>query len=306
MSSEIVPSAAFTEAWCPGFDGTKFYTRTWAADSPKAVAIFLHGFADHVARYDGVHTTWASRNITVFAYDQRGFGRTALDEVNKSPASAYGKTNTAYELQDIEFWINYTSAKYPALPLFLIGYSAGGAAILTFVSRTEAPPKSETIAKISGVICASPLITLVHPPSAVARTIGGFLCKVAPNIIIPAPVPAERFSRSPEVVKAIESDNWRRPEGTLRGVDDMLNRGIANLKSDWKTWPKDLPILIVHGGADEVNALKGSQSFIDLLSNTTDKKLVVIPNGLHDLYHEIDSIPQRVTDEYISWIEAHL
>ena len=118
------PSSTCTEAWLPGFDGTKFYTRTWAASSPKAVTLYLHGFADHIARYDEVHTVWASRGVTVFAYDLRGFGRTALDDAHKSPASAYGRTSTALELRDVEFWADHAASAHPGLPLFLMGYSA--------------------------------------------------------------------------------------------------------------------------------------------------------------------------------------
>lgn len=63
--------------------------------------------------------------------------------------------------------------------------------ISTFVSRTQAPPKPETIAKIAGVISVSPLITLSHPPLGIIRTAGGLLGKVLPNATVAAVVPEE-------------------------------------------------------------------------------------------------------------------
>lgn len=140
----ITPQLTFsyTEAWLSGFDGTKFYTRTWEAPSPgpKAVTLYLHGFADHIARYDDVHTRWAQRGVTVFAYDLRGFGRTALDDDHKSDSSSYGKTNHLAELQDVEWWINYLDKKYPGIPIFLMGYSAVRPTPHLVFCRSLAPP----------------------------------------------------------------------------------------------------------------------------------------------------------------------
>jgi acylglycerol lipase len=116
----------YTEAWLSGFDGHQFYTRTWAAADAKAVMLYVHGFADHIARYDHVHVRWPERGFTLFAYDMRGFGRTALDQANRSPDEQYGKTSRAIEVQDLEWWITYLAKEYPGLPLFLVGYSAVG------------------------------------------------------------------------------------------------------------------------------------------------------------------------------------
>jgi acylglycerol lipase len=117
-------SAIYTEAWLPGFDGHQFYTRTWSASEPKAAMRYVHGFADHISRYDYVHRRWSERGITLFAYDLRGFGRTALDAAHKSSSAAYGRTTRALELQDLEWWTLHVATSHPALPIFMMGYSA--------------------------------------------------------------------------------------------------------------------------------------------------------------------------------------
>lgn len=114
---------AFAEAWLAGVDGHQFYTRTYAATFPKAVVLFVHGFAEHVARYEHVHVQYPARNVTVFTFDQRGFGRTALDGAHRSKDSAYGKTNWPAQLQDIDFFAKYLAKEYPGTPLFLMGHS---------------------------------------------------------------------------------------------------------------------------------------------------------------------------------------
>ena len=120
----MVSSSDYIETWLPGFDGHQFYTRTYAATFPKAVVLFVHGFAEHVGRYEHAHVKYPAHSITVFAFDLRGYGRTALDATHKSKDAAYGKTNWAWQMQDIEFFGNHLAKQYPGVPLYLMGHSA--------------------------------------------------------------------------------------------------------------------------------------------------------------------------------------
>lgn len=117
-------SSPFVEAWLPGFDGHQFYTRTYPATFPKAVVLFVHGFAEHIGRYEQAHVQYPPRSVTVFAFDLRGYGRTALDGAHKSKDAAYGKTNWGWQLQDIEFFAKRLAQEFPGIPLFLMGHSA--------------------------------------------------------------------------------------------------------------------------------------------------------------------------------------
>lgn len=114
----------FTEAWLPGPKSFSFYTRTYhpPSDSPSAVVVFIHGFTEHVARYEYVHKRWASRGFVVFTFDQRGFGRTALDP-KKSSSSVYGRTGDADQISDIEWALRVAQEANPTVPLFLMGHS---------------------------------------------------------------------------------------------------------------------------------------------------------------------------------------
>lgn len=116
-------SVTFEESWLSGPAGTKFYARTYKADQPKALLIFVHGFAEHVGRYDHVHVKYPEKDITVFTYDARGFGKTALDMANKSKDSSYGKTNWKNQFGDIEWAIEHARKEVPGVPTFLMGHS---------------------------------------------------------------------------------------------------------------------------------------------------------------------------------------
>jgi len=117
-------SSNLTEAWIPGPKSLSFYTRTYqpTSGSPRGAVVFIHGFIEHVARYEHVHRRWADRGFVVFTFDQRGFGRTALDP-KKSAGSVYGRTGDADQIADIEWALRVAQEANPTVPLFLMGHS---------------------------------------------------------------------------------------------------------------------------------------------------------------------------------------
>jgi acylglycerol lipase len=87
------------------------------------VLVFVHGYIEHIGRYESLHTRWASKGVAVLAYDMRGFGRTALDD-HRSKDSAYGLTGGATErMLDLEWALKYAKNGFPGVPLFLMGHS---------------------------------------------------------------------------------------------------------------------------------------------------------------------------------------
>ncbi|KAI0046863.1 alpha beta-hydrolase [Auriscalpium vulgare] len=295
----------FTELWLPGGDGHRFYTRTYAASTPKAALLFVHGFAEHVERYDDFLSQWPQRGITVFAFDLRGFGRTALDAAHRSPDSAYGKTNWRLQLADVDWWAQHLLKENANVPIFLMGNSLGGELVLAFACQKGPSAPAHTISKISGVIAGSPLLGLVHPPWRITLWLGGQLAKILPDVLIPTSIPNENFSRDPAITKAIDTDNLRMPKGSLRGISDMLEAYKGLLRTGWKDWPKHLPVLLTHGSGDKVNTLQATEEFYQRI-DADDKNLIVYPEAYHDLVHETDGIAERSTEQYISWVEAHV
>lgn len=305
MSESKASSPEYTEAWLAGFDGHQFYTRTYAAASPKAVILFVHGFAEHVGRYENIHVNYPKHDITLFSYDQRGFGRTALDAQRRSKDSAYGKTSWKWQLSDVEHWAKQLATTYPGIPLFLMGHSMGGGLTMAYATRPAAPPSPESVKLFKGLIVSSPSILLTTPQPKFLRWTGAKLANVVPFMSFPADVKAEDLSRDPAANEANLKDPLIKRQGTLRGLDDMLSGGERLLETDWKNWPKSMPVLFVHGTDDKVTSYKATQEFHDKI-DADDKKIVLYEGGYHELVHEIDGIPEKLFEEITSWVEARL
>ncbi|KAG6332584.1 hypothetical protein ID866_6506 [Astraeus odoratus] len=204
-------STAYTEAWLTGPQQTHFYTRTYRPEGAplKAAVVFVHGFIEHVARYEHVFPAWSDRGIAVFAYDQRGFGKTALDEKHKSKDSAYAKTSWREQLEDIEWAVNHVKKEFAGVPVFLYGHSMGGALVLAFPTRPGPPPSKDVVAGLAGVIATSPLILQSKPAAKAARWVGGKASRLAPALTIPAAVNAKvtSYKASEQLHNAIVADD---------------------------------------------------------------------------------------------------
>ncbi|KAG9312173.1 alpha beta-hydrolase [Chiua virens] len=268
----------YTESWLTGPQNTHFYTRTYLPSSPsKAVIVFVHGFAEHIARYDHIFPTWSSRGIAVFAYDQRGFGRTAMDKEHKSKDSAWGKTSQKEQLEDVAWAVGHAKQTFAGAPVFLYGHSMGGALVLAFPTRAQASPSKEAVTSISGVIATSPLILQTKPAEQ------GH---------------AVELSHDSAVGEAYLKDPLIKLSGSLRGLSDMLSGGEELLARDHTLWPKQVAY-------DQITSWKASEKFHGLLP-VEDKTFSPYANGFHELHNEPDGVKEKLTEECITWVEAHL
>ncbi|KAH9485599.1 Putative monoglyceride lipase [Psilocybe cubensis] len=299
---------AFTESWLEGPKATQFYTRTYPASTspPKAVVVFVHGFAEHIGRYSHFHPILASRGISVFAYDQRGFGLTGQDTTGKkSKSSAYGKTSWKEQMLDIDWALGHVKTSFKGVPIFLMGHSMGGGEVLGFCAQGENGPYKSTLSSLSGVISTSPLILTTTPAPKFQLWIGSKLSAILPSTLIPVGVKAEQLSHDPEVNGAYLKDPLVKQSGSLKGVSDMLANGEKLLSSDYANWPKYLPVLILHGTEDKVTSHKASKELQSKLP-ADFKELSLYEGGFHELQNEPDGVKEKLADEIIAFIEKHL
>jgi len=129
----------YTETWLSGPKDTKFYTRTYLPQTTalRAVIVFAHGIAEHIGRYGHFHPRLAESGIAVFAFDQRGFGRTAQDRNNKSRDSAIGKTSWDDQMADINWALNHVCSQFDRVPVFLMGQSMVSPSLFNLWMRSQ-------------------------------------------------------------------------------------------------------------------------------------------------------------------------
>ncbi|KAI0258480.1 lysophospholipase [Gloeopeniophorella convolvens] len=332
--------SSFTEAWLSDPNAGSFYTRTYAPASgaPRAVVVFIHGFIEHIARYEYVHARWAAHGIATFAFDQRGFGRTATDPAHKAPGAVYGNTSDADAIADIAWALRTAREAHPGVPLFLMGHSmVRGTLVLSFPTRADT---QETTKLLSGVIATGAHVRLTKPSPLVVRwVLKSGLPALLPNQNVPAVVEAKYLSHDPAVLEAYDSDPLVRKTASLRTLDGMFKRADGLNSNDYQKWPVELPVSrsaanltsnsrtagpAVHGSEDMVRhippwnpmcactpdthpeqmcSVDAAKEFCEKLP-AKDKNISVYEGGYHELQNEPDGVREKFVDECIAWVEA--
>ena len=56
-------------------DGIDIYAKDWYVKNPSFVVAIVHGFGEHIHRYEHLGNWFNKENIAVIGFDQRGHGR---------------------------------------------------------------------------------------------------------------------------------------------------------------------------------------------------------------------------------------
>ena len=121
-------------------DGKALGLAVWRAERPRAVIVALHGMNDYSNAFAGPGAWWADKaEITTYALDQRGFGR--------SPG--FGRwPGTPTLAADLRSAVAAARSAHPDLPVFVVGHSMGAAVVMAAASQAPLD--------VDGLILAAP------------------------------------------------------------------------------------------------------------------------------------------------------
>ena len=124
-------------------DGAKLPYRVWPARGRvRAVLVALHGMNDYRRAFVMPAATWRERGITVYAFDQRGFGA--------APAPGIW-AGTKRLIADLRTVVRLVRTRHPGVPVYVLGESMGGAVVAAAMGRADAP-------RVAGTILVAPAI----------------------------------------------------------------------------------------------------------------------------------------------------
>jgi acylglycerol lipase len=127
-------------------DGVHLPLRVWLPTGEvTAVILALHGFNDYSNAFATPAAALAGRGIATYAYDQRGFGGAPLR----------GRWPGQHQLAaDLVTASRLLRARYPGVPLYLLGESMGGAVVAVAMTGAAGTPRPEA----DGVILSAPAV----------------------------------------------------------------------------------------------------------------------------------------------------
>lgn len=228
-------------------DGTELPLQSWGdLENPSAVILALHGMGDYANAFMEFGEQIDPTGIAIYAYDQRGFGRTPTRPFWAGAASMVNDASDALTL---------LRARYPDIPIYLLGNSMGGAvAIITAATRGHLMDGLVLVAPavwnrdMMPWYQTAPLTALSHSLPWLPLTGRGLDIWPSDNIEM-----LRRLSRDPYMMASVRVD-------LIAGVADLMDLARKRARDI------SVPTLLLSGKQDQVIPPEAAAALDDDLS----------------------------------------
>ena len=265
-------------------DGLKLYTKEWIPPQYKGIICLIHGYGEHVNRYNHMADYFNKNGFAVVGMDTRGYGQ--------SEGIRGHVANFEVFMTDIESLINDVKSKYKNSPVFLYGHSMGGNLVLNYAIRRKPT-------NLAGVIASAPLIQTAFQPGKILIFLAKTMRSIYPTFAQSTKLIQEHLSKDPSVIAAYRADPLVFDSMSAAAGASILE---ANAFLDAYEGALSVPVLIMHGDEDKLTSQPASEAFEKRLkSDATYKKWA-------GMYHEIHNEPekQRVFDYTLGWLDSKI
>lgn len=233
------------------------HVRKWEPAEPQRVVVLVHGYGEHVGRYEHVAEALVRGGAVVWAGDHAGHGRSTGDRV----------VIADYEpvVDDVRQVIGAARQAHPDLPVAMIGHSMGGMIATRYAERHSG--------ELAGLVLSGPLVGPLPPLGAL----------LAADPIPDDPLDPDLLSRDPAVGEAYAADPlvwhgaFQRP--TLSAIAHCLLE--VALDADRVTGP----VLWQHGDDDQLVLVDQVRRGIALLRNAEVEERIY-PGARHEIFNE--------------------
>ena len=106
----------------------RVHVRRWPAEDPKRLVVLVHGYGEHIGRYDRVAEALVGNGAAVYADDLAGHGRSAGERVLVEYFEDI--------VSDLHVLDRTARRERPGLPVVLLGHSMGGLIAARYAQAT--------------------------------------------------------------------------------------------------------------------------------------------------------------------------
>jgi alpha-beta hydrolase superfamily lysophospholipase len=261
-------------------DGVELPVYRWQPPGKvRGNLLLLHGFNEYSGAFAEVGEAFARQGISVWAYDQRGFGRSAHRGLWA------GAERMAQDAREMAALIRKTE---PDLPLTLLGMSMGGAVALL----------------AAGEEMAADAVVLVAP-AVWTRETQPFYQRWALDV---AKTIAPAWSPTGEGLKIRPSDNiamlrriWQSPWMIRQSRIDTVAGLVALMDKGYAAAPEmTVPVLLLYGDHDELVPEKPVNLLWERLPKQGNTRQIRYKNGWHMLMRDLQG--KKVISDIVQWV----
>ncbi len=231
-------------------DGSRLGLTIWRADNPVAIVAGVHGMNDYANAFSLAAPYWASRGISTYAYDQRGFGR--------SPGQGRWAGAPAMKA-DLRAFLAAIRRDHPGTPLFVIGHSMGSAVVMA--AHRDAALDAD------GIILAAPGVWGGAQMPVFYRATLNLAASVAPGKKLTGESAGRQASDNIEFLRAMFEDPHVVKETRL----DAVLGAVRMMGEGWDASDEIAgDFLVVYGAHDDIIPVKTMKKAAARLSGDVD------------------------------------
>ena len=286
----------------------------WTPDgAPRAVVQLTHGMCEHILRYAPLAGALTERGFAVIGHDHLGHGLTALDENDLGVFPADHPAQTMAD--DIRKITTLAKARFPGLPVFLLGHSMG-----SFLARRvcmEAPQTYRGVILMATGEVPAPVIqsakgalrTMIRLRGANHRPVRVTQLGIARNNRQFQPIETDNdwLSSDREKLAVYNADPLCRFTFTAAGYL-MLMKTLEYIQKPEhvRALSPELSILFVSGALDPIgeNGRGVQRLFRRYQKECPDTQMKLYPGCRHQILDE--TISDTICADIADWVEARI
>ena len=229
--------------------------RSWPADDAARLVVLVHGYGEHIGRYEHVAQALSARGSAVIGPDHVGHGRSTGE-----PAVVEDFESVVDDLRTV------VQDMRGELPVVMVGHSMGGLIATRYAQRHRND--------LAGLTLSAPAVGLGPV----------FEAWLAAPELPSDPIDVAVLSRDPTVGEAYAADplvwhgGWKRPTlEAFAAADKAIAEGPGF---------GDLPLLYVHGAEDQLVPMQLARPVVERLAGP-DSELHVLDGARHEVFNEL-------------------
>jgi alpha-beta hydrolase superfamily lysophospholipase len=248
--------------------------RVWPNPDARHLVVLVHGYGEHLGRYEHVADFLVARGAVVAASDHEGHGRSGGERVLIADFEPV--------VDDLHTVVERVRAEHPGLPLVMVGHSMGGLIAARYAQRHGD--------ELAALVLSGPLLGSMEAAEAL----------LALDEIPDIPIDVSVLSRDPEVGRRYADDElvWHGP--FKRATLEAMLRSIATINEAPPLGA--LPTLWLHGAEDQLVPLAQTRAGIEQLG--ADNLIEHVYEGArHEVFNETNA--KEVLATTAAFVDAH-
>ncbi|MDR0966940.1 MAG: lysophospholipase [Myxococcales bacterium] len=288
--------AEMDEGFLAAKDGLKLRWRSHrpAQDGAHGEVVLVHGYGEHLGRYDHIAAQFLCRGIAVHRFEYRGHGLSGGKRTHVERFSDY--------LDDLDVFLAHLVAR-GVQQITLIGHSLGGLISARWLQTRGSDSDGDGAGgSVSGnaveraVLC-SPFLRLSLQPPLWQRGFSRLANRLFPSLAVGNGLSVAQLTSDPTIQAATAADHLYLRTTTPRWFCEVSAAQEA-LFQDAGRLTK--PLLMLLGERDPIACPEAGRRLFGLLPGGGHQKLIAFDGMLHELFNERERA--KVFEVVFDWL----